>query len=301
MKPLAAFIMRGPVQATLVAWITGLLSLLLPLVGLLSSATLALVTLRGGAGYGVRVGALAGLGCLILCTLLLGSPWPALAIVLILWLPVWGLAALLRFSRSLAFTAQAAGLAGAGLILVTHALVGDQSDDWLRVLEPFRAALVKDGGLDEPAAAALFAALAPWMTGVVGAALMFQVLLGLFIGRWWQGQLFNPGGFGADFRSFRLHPIFGVAGLLLVGAVGLLPGPGLSADLLLVLCPLWLFQGLAVIHQLRAARGARRGWLVGIYVLLVLFMPRTLVLVACLGLVDIWVDLRARLGPRPPA
>jgi len=35
--------------------------------------------------------------------------------------------------------------------------------------------------------------------------------------------------------------------------------------------------------------------------LLVVFMPRTLVLVACLGLVDIWVDLRARLGPRPPA
>ena len=86
MKPLAAFIMRGPVQASLVAWFTGLLSLLLPLVGLLSSATLALVTLRGGTGYGIQVGALAGLGCLILCALLLGSPWPALAILLVLWL-----------------------------------------------------------------------------------------------------------------------------------------------------------------------------------------------------------------------
>ena len=301
MKPLAAFIMRGPVQATLVAWLTGLLSLLLPLAGLLSSATLALVTLRGGTGYGVRVGALAGLGCLILCTLLLGSPWPALAIVLVLWLPVWGLAVLLRFSRSLAFTAQAAGLAGLGVVLSIHALVEDPTADWLRVLGPFRAALIKDGVLDEPAAAAVFAALAPWMTGAFAAALMFQVLLGLFIGRWWQAQLYNPGGFGADFRAFRLHPVFGVGGLLLVGAVGLQPGPGLIPDLLLVLSPLWLFQGLAVIHQLLAVRGAQRGWLVGLYVLLVVFMPRTLVLVACLGLVDIWVDLRARLGPRPPA
>ena len=28
-------------------------------------------------------------------------------------------------------------------------------------------------------------------------------------------------------------------------------------------------------------------------------MPRTLVFVACMGLVDIWADLRARLGRRP--
>jgi len=301
MKPLAAFIMRGPVQASLVAWCTGLLSLLLPLVGLLSSATLALVTLRGGTWYGVRVGALAGLGCLVLCTLLMGSPWPALAILLVLWLPVWGLAAILRFSRSLAFTAQAAGLAGVLGVLSVHALIGDPTSAWLRLLEPLRAALIKDGGLDGPVAAAVFETLAPWMTGALAAALMLQVLVGLFIGRWWQGQLYNPGGFGADFRSFRLHPVVGLVGLLLVAGVGFQPGPGLIPDLLLVLSPLWLFQGLAVIHQLIAQRGARRAWLVGFYLLLVVFMPRTLVLVACLGLVDIWVDLRARLGPRPPA
>ena len=54
MKPLAQFIMRGPASAVLVAWGTGVLSLLIPLVGLLSSASVALVTLRNGIGYGAR-------------------------------------------------------------------------------------------------------------------------------------------------------------------------------------------------------------------------------------------------------
>ena len=267
MKPLAAFITRGPAQAVLVAWCTGVLSLLLPFVGLLSSATMALVTLRNGAGYGVRIGALAGLGCLVLCAVMLGSPWPALAVILVLWLPVWGLAAVLRFARSLAFTAQVAGVVGTAAILGIHALVADPSRYWLRLLEPLRAALVKDGGLEASVAQTFFADLAPWLTGAFAAALMFQVLLGLFIGRWWQALVFNPGGFGADFRSFRLHPVMGVVGLGLVVASGFLPGPGLILDLLLVLSPLWLFQGLAVIHQLSAARGAHRGWLVGFYVL----------------------------------
>jgi hypothetical protein len=299
MKPLARFITRGPAQAVLVAWGTGALSLLLPFVGLLSSATVALVTLRNGSGYGVKVSALAGLGCMVLCTLLLGSPWPALAVVLILWLPVWVLAAVLRFSRSLAFTAQVAGLVGAGAMLAIHVLVADPGRYWLRLMAPFQAALVKDGGLDADVAQALFASLTPWLTGAFAAALMLQVLLGLFIGRWWQAQVYNPGGFGADFRSFRLHPVFGIAGVSLAVAGGWFPGPGLITDLLLVLSPLWLMQGLAVIHQLHTERGAHRNWLVGFYVLLVAFMPRTLVLVACIGLVDIWADLRVRLGRRP--
>lgn len=301
MKPLAAYIMRGPVQATLVAWLTGLLSLMIPFVGLLSSATLGLVTLRNGLRTGARVGAQAGLGCLILCLLVLGTPWPALVIALVLWLPVWGLAGVLRHSRSLALTTQLAGVVGVVAILAVHALAADPTAYWLRLLEPFQTVLMQNGGVDGPTLQKVFAELAPWMTGAFALGLMLQTLLGLLIGRWWQGQLYNPGGFGADFRAFRLHPVLGVVGLLLVVAVGFMPGPGLVPDLLLVLFPLWLFQGLAVIHSLLATRGAHAGWAVGVYILLIVFMPQTLVLVACLGLVDTWADLRARLGRRPSA
>lgn len=299
MKFLASFVMRGPAPAALVIGVTGLLALLLPLIGLLSSASLALVTLRNGPKDGAQVGALAALGCAILCALVFGSSWPALIATLVLWVPVWLLASTLRFSRSLSLVAQVAGLGGVLLVLLVYWLVPDPAAYWLKVMEPFGQALVKDGVIDAQTAQAIFTELSRWMTGTFAAGLVFQVLLGVFIGRWWQAVLYNPGGFGADFRSFRLHPLFAIVGLGLVGLIGFVKGPGMVPDLLMVLSPLWLLQGLAVIHQLHAARGAHRGWLVGLYVLLILFMPQAEVLVACLGLVDIWADLRARLGRRP--
>ena len=301
MKPLARFIMRGPAPAALVTGFTGLLALLLPLVGLLSSAALALVTLRGGPKDGAVVAAVAGLGCLLPCAWLYGSPAAVLILALVLWVPVWVLAVALRFSRSLALAAQLAGIGGLVLIMLIYWLTANPADYWMRLLAPVSQSLVKDGVVDAAAAQALFAGLARWMTGAFAAGLVLQVLLGLFIGRWWQAALYNPGGFGADFRTFRLHPAFGAVGLVLVGLVGFMPGPGMVPDLLIVLSPLWLLQGLAVIHQLIAAHGAHRGWLVGLYILLVVFMPQAEVLVACLGLVDIWADLRVRLGPRPPS
>jgi uncharacterized protein YybS (DUF2232 family) len=60
---------------------------------------------------------------------------------------------------------------------------------------------------------------------------------------------------------------------------------------------LLLLQGLAVAHQVRALKQARQAWLVGLYILMILFMPQTLILIACVGLVDIWADIRSRIAP----
>ena len=63
MKGLASFVMRGLSQAVMLTTVLALLSLLLPLVGILSAATVGLVTLRQGANAGARVGLLATLAC----------------------------------------------------------------------------------------------------------------------------------------------------------------------------------------------------------------------------------------------
>jgi hypothetical protein len=161
--------------------------------------------------------------------------------------------------------------------------------------------LVKDGVVAEQASAAVFAELAGWMTGAFAAALVAQLLFGLFIARWWQALLYNPGGFGEEFRDLRLGRSFGVVALLLLAALPFFDGVGLAAHMLLVLSVLLLLQGLAVVHKVRALKQARQAWLVGFYVLLILFMPQTLLLVACVGLVDIWADIRARVAAtRPP-
>jgi len=299
MKALASFIMRGYAQASLVAAASVLLSLLAPPFGLASGAVVALVTLRRGMREGALLCLLATLGVGLLGALALGSPWPALGTLLILWLPVWALSGLLRASRSLSLTAAATGLVGALGVLLAHALVQDPAAGWMELMTPLREVLVQDDVVDPAAAESVFEAVAQWMTGAFAAALVLQWLLGLFIGRWWQAQLYNPGGFGEEFRSLRLPRLLGVAGVLLLLLIGVAPVPGLVPDLLIVLMSLYLLQGLAVLHQVHHARGLHIGWLFGLYALLVVFMPHAELLVACLGLVDVLVNLRARLAQGP--
>ena len=300
MKALAAFVMRGPSQAALVAAATALLSILVPPLGLLSAGSIGLVALRNGPVYGLLVSAAATLGMGIIAWGALGSPLPALGVLLMLWMPILALALMLRYSRSLALTLQAAGALGVLMVLVVYATTGDPSATWLEIIEPFRDVLVKDGVLDDPSSAALFAELAGWMTGAFAAALVAQLLFGLFIARWWQAQLYNPGGFGDEFRDLRLGRAFGVLVALLLALLPFGEGASLAANLLLVPGVLLVFQGLAVAHQVRALKQARQAWLVGLYVLVVFFMPQTLLLIACIGLVDIWADIRSRVAASAP-
>lgn len=300
MKALAAFVMRGPSQAALIAAVTALLSVLVPPLGLLSVGAVGLVTLRHGARYGLLVIAIGTLGMGALAWLAMGSPLPAIGVLAMLWVPTMALAILLRSTRSLSLTLQAAGALGVLGLLTVFLLMEDPAATWLTVLAPFRDALVADGVVTEEASAAVFADLAGWMTGAFAAALVGQLLFGLFIARWWQAGLFNPGGFGAEFRELRLGRPFGVLVLLLLVALQFVEGASLVANLLLVLGVLLLLQGLAVAHQVRALKQARQGWLIGLYVLMILFMPQSLILIACVGLVDIWADIRSRIAPAGP-
>lgn len=298
MKALANLIMRGRSQAALVATVTALLSLLVPLLGPVSAAAVGLVTLRNGARQGLLLIAAATLGTGILSALALGSPWLALGILAVLWAPIWVLAVVLHQFRSLALTIQVAGIIGLMIVLVFHASVGDPAAYWLTLLDPLRQSLVAESLIGADASQVLFAELARLMTGIMVAALVLQWLASLFIARWWQATLYHPGGFGDEFRSMRLGRSLGIVALVLGGWLILAGGTGLIADLLPILILLLVLQGLAVAHWLVRTQGVRRGWLIGLYALLVLFMPQTGLLLACVGLVDIWADIRVRVAQR---
>ncbi|ADC62922.1 hypothetical protein [Allochromatium vinosum] len=296
MKPLANFIMRGYSPATLVTTVAGLLSLLIPFVGVISSAAVGLVTLRQGARPGMLLLGTSTLASGLIAWPALGSPLVGLGILLVLWVPIWGLAAVLRATRSLNLTAQLAALGGLVVVLVVHLAVGDPALYWRELIEPLRQSLLSDGLVEAAASQVLFERLAQWMTGAFAAALVLQYLVSLFVARAWQAQLYNPGGFGAEFKALRVgSPVGGLFVLFL--AWGLLAqGPGL--DLVPVLGLLLLLQGLAVIHRLRELRNANQGWLVALYVLLVFFMPQMVLLLISLGLIDLWADIRARVEQR---
>jgi uncharacterized protein YybS (DUF2232 family) len=117
--------------------------------------------------------------------------------------------------------------------------------------------------------------------------------------------LFNPGGFGTEFRELALPRAAllasGIAALLLLvdraGAV-VLPGAG---DACVILMVLFAFQGLAVIHFRARRRALADGWLAGMYVLLVLMPQLVGPLLASTGLVDSVADWRHLRRPRAPA
>ncbi|MBK1719001.1 hypothetical protein [Thiocystis violacea] len=296
MKLLANFVMRGYSQATLVTTVAGLLSLLLPFIGILSSAAVGLVTLRKGQREGLLLLIFATLAASLIALLALGNAWVGVGLLVILWVPIWGLANILRSTRSLATTVQLAALGGLVMVLVIHVAVGDPALYWRQLMEPLRLSLVGDGLFDADASEVLFGQLAKWMTGAFAAALVFQYLVSLFIARWWQAHLYNPGGFGDEFRAMRLRPVVGILFLVLLGW-GLL-AKGIGLDLAPVLGFLLLLQGLTVVHGLRGLLAVHRGWLVALYLLLVLFMPQTGLLLASIGLVDLWADIRARVAQR---
>ncbi|HNK32581.1 MAG TPA: hypothetical protein PK403_09915, partial [Plasticicumulans sp.] len=67
--------------------------------------------------------------------------------------------------------------------------------------------------------------------------------------------------------------------------------------LALPLAVVWLLQGLAVLHGLALLRGWSPWALVLVYVLLLLLLPQAVALLCLLGLIDTWMNLRARAAP----
>jgi len=296
---LASFTMRGRLQAALVAGASALLSLVLPLVGLISSAAVALVTLRKGANEGLIVIALAAVFSALVTFAALGSAMPVVGFALLaLWLPVWILGLLLRQSRSLDLTVQLAALLGLLILLGIHLQTADPAHYWAQLLETVREKLVQSGALDADTSKQLVAEVSRWMTGAFAATFYFQVLLALLLGRWWQALLYNPGGFGVEFRALRVQAAMGFLGLGLLALALLLRDTMWPTELLLLLAPLFFLQGVAVVHGLARTYSAGRGWLIGFYVLLALVMPHAEILVAGLGFLDVWANLRARAAAR---
>ena len=301
MRILASFVMQGRMQATMVATVLAMLSLLLPPVTLLSAAVVALVTLRRGLWEGALLIALSTLASGLLSLLVFGAALPVVGFVLLMWLPVWMLGAVLYATRSLGLTLQMALLLGLVVIGAQYAQGGDPVASWREVLEPFTRSLVEAGILVESAREGLLQMMSNWMPGLIAAGFLLQGMSSLLLARWWQAMLYNPGGFGSEFHRLRVGRPLAWVTLVILGlnAVRGVGGGHLVTYLSVLLIAGWFLQGLAVIHGVVGLRRASIGWLVGLYLLLLFALPHMAALVALVGFADAWLDFRARLAPDP--
>jgi len=88
--------------------------------------------------------------------------------------------------------------------------------------------------------------------------------------------------------------------LAIMGAAWLLHTAFLVNVAVLVVA-VFLFQGIAVAHGIVKQRGMGRGWLLGLYLLLFFVFVQMALLMALIGMLDAWIDIRRRWAPTPPS
>lgn len=251
----------------------------------LGAAAGSLVLLRRGTGDAIGILAWALLPAL--AWWYLGDPT-----VTLVMLGSAALAQVLRSSMSWNRVMLASVVLGVFFVLllstVSAGLVTGLAEAFGKVLPQ----VLSEAKLSADQQAELQAGLVPAVTGLLAASLQMLSLLCLMLARYWQAALYNPQGFGREFRALRLSPAVAIALLLGVLVVPLL-GPQFAVVAPLCAVPL-LFAGLALGHGLVALKRLPGFWLVLLYGL-ALMLGNVICLVA---VVDSLFDFRGRLVRR---
>lgn len=303
MRAIASYILRGPFQAIMATAISSVTSLILPPLAHVSGACVALVTLRKGLRDGIFV--------LVVSGLILGLMGMAssvnttmakifiLAMVLVWWLPVSVAAAILRYSRSLGVTLLFLGVLCMVVLTGCYLVIGDLPAWWREVLPNMLKPMYEAAsfGMTQAELDQVMASTANVMTGFMFAAVVYLTMINLFIARWIQSVLFNPGGFRTEFYAMKLDRRL-AAFLLIIAAVSVFTSGNLAnyaLNLLILIVALYSLQGLAVVYAVVASLNAHVGWLIALYVLMFFAMPYVMLALSCTGLADNVLDIRARV------
>lgn len=280
MRGLAQFAMRGRWQALLITCVSAGTVLFF----WVAAAVVALVTLRKGRieGLLLLLWALLPAGL----ALYLGREFAPLAALL----GSYAAALVLRATVSWQATLVAAALCGAVTGLVMLAFAGGYVAEITALVDQFiqqyQSALAERGQSLQVASPS-----AEFIVGIFALVNGLTVTLCVILGRYWQAALYNPGGFGEEFRRLRLAPALSLS-LLAVAIAALFSGGAALPWAYLATLPC-LFAGLGLVHGLAAIKRLKRSWLVLFYLLLALINPvKELIILAAAA--DSWFDFRRR-------
>ncbi|MCU7901941.1 MAG: DUF2232 domain-containing protein [Candidatus Thiodiazotropha sp. (ex Lucinoma aequizonata)] len=290
---MASFVMRGPSQSAMATTALTMLSLIFPFVGMLGSACVGLVFLRQGGKDGSKTLLLSTMAAALLMGVIFNNPLPALGLLLVLWTPVGLLSIVLRNTRSLSLTTQVGIGFGLLAVVVQYISLGEPAEFWQGYLQPVGQRFVDAGLFNQAQSLQVIEQLSTVMCGAVAVVFLLQLVCSLYLARWWQATLYNPGGFAIEYHQLRVHWVVG-----LIGASAMLIPDEMAPAALNCLGATFLgvlfLQGLAVAHGVFKGMKSAQLWLVLTYLLLIVFMPQMVMLLTSIGLMDVWIDFRAR-------
>ena len=281
MKALAEFILRGRLQALIVA----LIGSFFPLI---STAVIALVSLCKGAKEGTLLFLWVSLALVLLQQS--GSENPLLTAVSIVSLGIMVLAAevhrvMASWQWTLLVIVVVAVISAQGFAILMASSVTSlvaTAQDLLNA--------VKSQGQDAQLSIALSESM---LLGLVATILAIGSIMSMMLARWWQAGVQNPGGFQKEFHGFSIDAKIAVI-LIVILVVGQFFSQSAQIWLDIAALPL-IIAGIALVHFAVKLFGQGRQWLAFLYVgMIMVGKPVTLLLVV-LGLTDSLIDLRSRL------
>jgi len=289
---LADYIMRGRMQAMIVASTLALISLVMPPVSIVSSASVALVTLRRGAIEGLIVLACSIAIAAVLGFFLLGNYQFVLLYGMVLWVPVWLISIILREGRYLSLAIEVAVLLGVLGVVGFYLYNPELATMWKNILSQMVPANAPVEDIQHT-----LDVLSHYMTGIIAAASVFGLLFGLFLGRWWQALLYNPGGFKQEFLSLNTHPRLAIGSIVVIVIASASSGviSEVSWNIAILLFVLYTFIGTAVLHTVFAAMKMGR-FIVPMFYITLFLIPHAMLPVALVGLCDTWMNLRNKIS-----
>jgi hypothetical protein len=300
---MAKFIMAGPLQAIGFILLFAILSVFMPLTGLLSNAAIGLVTLRLGWRRGLMI-ALAGSAVLGGLNLILqGNPLAGFVFGLLAWLPMIGISALLGDTASWSRTLVVLfGVVVAGVVLF-HLSVADPIQYWQAqpIWKEFAGLVdtmqVIPADVSPADKQQILDAVAQMIVGSIAATIVVLLIISLLIARHWQAMLYNPGGFREEWLNLRIGK---VAAIFMVGMIilALVSKEASSIDVVLVGLAVFVFQGISLVHGTLALTQQHPAWLIGLYVTLFLMPVQVGVLLAAFGIIDGLADFRSQIKAR---
>lgn len=282
----------------------------IPVLGVFGILYAAFVTLRKGVVEGAVMTVAATLPYIF--SFMMASHDPA-ALPLVLWTAVsvavasniltWIFAVLLYRQMTWSAILQVAALVGVLAVSVVHLAYPNIADWWQAQLTSYytQAASVMSGvlntGVSTPSDAQMESIniTKNYASGMIIAAVLLNAVIQLMVARWWQAVLFAPGMLRKELHNIRLSPLAGV--LFILSLVFSYLGNSVVVDMLPILYLLFAGAGLSVVHYFFALMVSpmRWFWIAVLYVALLFAMPTSMVFIAMVALLDIWLDLRKKL------
>jgi len=300
---MANFIMAGALQAVGFILLFSVLSLFLPLMGLLSNAAVGLITLRMGWRRGLLIALISSAVLGGLTLLMQVNPLVGFGFSMLIWLAVILLATLLGSTVSWSKTLTVLLAVSVGAVLLFHMNVSDpvafwqNQPLWMQFVEVVKNVQMMPEEMSSSEQQKLLDNAASILSGSIAGTVSVLLILSLLIARHWQAMLYNPGGFGAEWRELQLGK---PAALLMIAVItlALFSQQMTAINMVFAGLTVFLFQGIALVHGVVALLQQHKAWLIGMYIMLFLMPAHGGILLAAFGIIDSLAGFRSQIKAR---